>query len=351
MKLWPFSRTKKEIPGVQVRGFREIASVGGGINGDWPVSQIGDDADMWQNAWALTSRVRDLFRSNPLYQTYRETLWANVYGSEGIMLRSRVKEQEDRVIYTPEEKAAIRAYDARQDRVRSHFAKRDGREFTPTSRPWQGTNGSSRAQVKVGDPDIFARALIEKKWQEWQRAEFCDVRGTRNYKTLRQLRLIAAVRDGDFFIRLIRDPKVNKFGFSLQLINAEWCDRFANCTLRNGNVVRMGIEYEFGSWGLGSMEDFTTACQPAKSCTTRARLRPTAPARLLGWLPRFRKPGSSISMSLPRLWQHGSKRRKRDGFTATCSPKAEARPSLLIRKRVCRRSRWGRATSARCRGA
>jgi lambda family phage portal protein len=251
MKIWPFSRSKKEIPGVQVRGYREIASVGGGINGDWPVSQIGDDADMWQNAWALTSRVRDLFRSNPLYQTYRETLWANVYGSEGIMLRSRVKEQEDRVIYTPEEKAAIRAHDARQDRVRAHFAKRDGREFTPTSRPWQGSNGSSRAQVKVGEPDIFARALIERKWQEWQRAEFCDVRGTRNYKTLRQLRLIAAVRDGDFFIRLIRDPKVNKFGFSLQLINAEWCDRFANCTLQNGNVVRMGIEYEFGSWGLG----------------------------------------------------------------------------------------------------
>jgi len=253
MKIWPFNRSKKTTPGTHVRGFREIASVGGGINGDWPVSQVGDDADMWQNAWALTSRVRDLFRSNPLYQTYRETLWANVYGSEGIMLRSRVKEQEDRVVHSPEEKAAIRAHDARQDRVRSHFAARDGREFTPTSRAWIGTNGSSRAQVKVGEPDIFARALIERRWAEWQRAEFCDVRGTRNYKTLRQLRLIAAVRDGDFFIRMIRDPAVNKFGFSLQLINAEWCDRFANCTLRNGNVVRMGIEYENNSWGLGKV--------------------------------------------------------------------------------------------------
>ena len=251
MKLWPFSRSKKEIPGIQLRGFREIASVGGGINGDWPVSQIGDDADMWQNAWALTSRVRDLFRSNPLYQTYRETLWANVYGSEGIMLRSRVKEQEDRVVHSPEEKAAIRAYDARQNRVRQWAAERAGSNYEPQTRAWIGTNGSSRAQVKVGEPDIFARALIERRWAEWQRAEYCDVRGTRNYKTLRQLRLIAAVRDGDFFIRLIRDPKVNKFGFSLQLINAEWCDRFANCTLQNGNVVRMGIEYEFGSWGLG----------------------------------------------------------------------------------------------------
>ena len=79
----------------ETRGYHELSSVGGGVNADWGVSQIGEDADMWQNAWALTSRVRDLFRTNPLYQAYRETLWANVYGSEGIMLRSRVKEQEN----------------------------------------------------------------------------------------------------------------------------------------------------------------------------------------------------------------------------------------------------------------
>ena len=233
------------------RGFRELASVGGGINGDWPVSQIGEDADMWQNAWALTSRVRDLFRSNPLYQAYRETLWANVFGSEGIMLRSRVKEQEDRIVQNAGEKATLRAYDARIDRVRAYAAERSGNPFHPTNRPWIGTNGSSRAQVKVGEPDVFARQLIEKKWAEWQRAEYCDTRGTRNYKTMRQLRLISAVRDGDFFIRMIRDPRVNKFGFSLQMINAEWCDRLMNGTLENGNVVRMGIEYESSSWGLG----------------------------------------------------------------------------------------------------
>jgi hypothetical protein len=38
--------------------------------------------------------------------------------------------------------------------------------------------------------------------------------------------LINGVRDGDFFIRTVMDPKINSMGYTLQLISAEWCDRF-----------------------------------------------------------------------------------------------------------------------------
>jgi len=110
---------------------------------------------------------------------------------------------------------------------------------------------NSEPRIKIGMPDVFANQLIEDKWREWQRAEFCDLRGRRTYNTLRQLRLISAVRDGDFFIRKIRSPRVNKFGFTLQLINAEWCDRWLNGVMPNGNVVRMGIEYQQTAWGMG----------------------------------------------------------------------------------------------------
>ena len=71
------------------------------------------------------------------------------------------------------------------------------------------------------------------------------------YGELRQLRLISGARDGDIFIRHVRDPKVNKFGYAQQFINSEWCDHFYNGVLPNGNEVRMGIEYPKMSWGLG----------------------------------------------------------------------------------------------------
>jgi lambda family phage portal protein len=249
-----FRRTPKEI---ETRGLNALASIG---SADWPVSGATEDAEMWANSWALVARVRDLFRTNPLYIAYRETLWANLFGSEGIMLRSTVKEQEDRVIHTPEEERAIRYFEDRRNRVLEWCATKEGVEFKRQAflnvREASGNNGSRKerqATVKVGDPDIYARMRIESAWAEWQRKEFCDVRGTRSYRTIRQLRAISAVRDGDIFIRMIKSPGVNKFGFSLQLINGEFVDRFFNATLDNGNVVRMGIEYAWSPWGLGKV--------------------------------------------------------------------------------------------------
>ena len=239
------------------RGYREAASVGGGANADWQLSMLGEDSDVWQNAWALTSRVRDLFRTNSTFVSYRETFWANVYGSNGIMLRSTVKENEDRVVHSADEKAAIRLFEERRDRVREFIASKHGIEFKQRSfLDIQGTNGSRVATIKLGQPDVFARQIIERKWRDWQQAKYSDARGTRNYHTQRLLRGISAVRDGDFFIRMIRDMSAgfraqNPYGFTLQMINAEWCDRFYNGQLPNGNEVRMGIEYQQNSWGLG----------------------------------------------------------------------------------------------------
>lgn len=255
--MWPFNSapepkpSKPRKPRAKKRGFGELYNAKR-LLGDWQVTYQTEDAEVWTNIYALTSRVQDLFRTNPYYINYRDTLWANVLGADGIMLRSTVKEQADRVIFTPAEKAAIRLHEKRINRIREFFAKKNGREFEPLVMLREfGTNGSRVAKVQIGDPDIYARKVIETAWKEWQQKEFCDVRGARNYQTLRQLRLISAVRDGDIFIRLIRNPAVNKFGFSLQLINAMWCDHSLNFTAANGNQVRMGIEYEFREWGLG----------------------------------------------------------------------------------------------------
>lgn len=251
-KLGQFFTGTKDQP--MERGYSELLS-GAAVGKDWSQNYQTEDADMWQNRWALTSCIRDNFRTNPYYQSYRDTYWANVYGANGITCQSTVKEQEDRVIHTPDEKAAIREYERKRNELLEYVAKKEGREHIPFEHTRaigpSHLNGTRKAQVQVGEPDIFARKLIEAAWDEWQGMEFCDFRGTRNYKTMRQIRGISAVRDGDFFIRMIGDPTINKFGFTLQMINSEWCDHFYNETLANGNVVRMGIEYQFTPWGLG----------------------------------------------------------------------------------------------------
>jgi lambda family phage portal protein len=255
------AKPKSGSNGASEREFSTIAGRGS-ANQDWNPQLIGDDADLWQSAYMLTSRMRDLFKTNPIYVKYRELLWANIFGENGIMLRMKIKETEDRVVNSTDEKNALIAYEHRINRIRAWANEHsDNGQSGSDYRAYKLADAMERskpedilehkAKIQVGDADVFANLLIERAWARWQRAEFCDVRSRRNYHTLRQLRLINGVRDGDFFLRHIRDPKVNEFGYSLQMVSSEWCDRFYRDILPNGNVVVMGIEYEMNSWGLG----------------------------------------------------------------------------------------------------
>lgn len=253
------TKSKKIAPQQQERGYREQVAVGG-TNADWGINLLGEDADVWQNAWLLTARMRDLFRTNPLYTKYRELLWANVFGENGILLRNKAQETEDRIIHTPDEKLYLWKWEQKINKLRAHAEKKDGnpREQYRAFKLADALEKRSydvvierQAKVMVGELDLYANALIQRKWLDWQRAENCDTRGGMDYKTHRQIRLISAVSDGDCFIRMVSGKSVNKYGFALQIIGAEWCDRFYNTILPNGNVVRMGIEYQWQPWGIG----------------------------------------------------------------------------------------------------
>lgn len=263
MKLVPYIQSKlaKLLPKPKLRGYQDLVKRTG-QNADRIMQSLSDDADLWQNAYALTARVRDLFKTSTLYQKYRELIWVNCFGSNGHMLRMKITETEPRVIHTPDEKHALIAYEVRYNRLREHAAKMDGKDRCQY-RAYKLADAMERskpediltkkATIQIGDPDVFANQAFEKGWATWGRKEFSDMRGTRNYFQQCLLRLIGAVRDGDFFIRMIRDPKINKFGFTLHMISAEWCDRFLNTELPNGNVIIMGIEYEMTPWGLGKV--------------------------------------------------------------------------------------------------
>lgn len=256
----------------QERSYRELSAIGG-TNADWGVSQFSADSELWQNAYLLTARCRDLFRCNTTVIKYRDLIAANTFGSNGIMLRMLIQETENRVVYSPDQadpakKERMRdelfflaAREERVNRVLRHAEKLDGRsrENYRAMKLAEHINSRSlediqrgQAIVQVGQSDLYANSLFQLGWADWQRAEYADTQTSRHYNVIRQLRLWGAITDGDFFMRMVNVKSVNKYGFSLQLINAEWCDRFLNTILPNGNVIRMGIEYKFTPWGIGA---------------------------------------------------------------------------------------------------
>jgi lambda family phage portal protein len=228
-----------------VRSYGDLASQGG-VNSDWSTNAQSQDSQIWQNNAKIRQRLRDLFDGTAFFRKYREQLISNVFGDCGIRLRMKIKEEADKVVYMEDEKNLHLANLERMERIADYAARKIGVQRTKSMfARFDRASGT----VKAGALDLYANQLIERKWQEWQDAKYATMTGRFSYGEVRHLRMIAAARDGDFFIRLIRDPRpakensVNKFGFSLQLIHAEWCDYNFN-RVRKGdqNEIRMGVE-------------------------------------------------------------------------------------------------------------
>lgn len=249
---------KKATAALSERGFSEILA---GVGNDWAISGLQIDAEVFQHVFSMRAAMRDAWLTNPYLVKYREQLAANAFGSDGIMLRSKVKETEDRVVHSPDEKWALIAHEQRMQRLRDWAASQTGKSI-PAYRAYKLSDRLERsapddiqrgtAMIQVGAPDVYANQRIEAWWSEWQKAKYCDVRQRRTYNMLRQIRLWGAARDGEHWIRLVKDPRVNEMGFAVQTINAEWVDDFYNTTLENGNVIRRGVEYPFTPWGIGA---------------------------------------------------------------------------------------------------
>ena len=243
--LWRAFTGKK-----QERSYRDVLGLGNAYQ-DWIMSFASEDADLKNNHALLRERSRSLFKEGCYFQKYTEELWANVFGEDGLRLRMKVKEESDRVVYAPDEKSFLESEAQRLERIRDFVNRKLQRDggFALGGALFRSGYDRAKATVKAGALDLYACRLIEEAYREWQRPEFCTMAGDMTYNEVRQIRLLSAARDGDFFIRMIEvDPSVNKFGFSLQLINAEWCDHELNIDrLSNGNSIRMGVELD--GWG------------------------------------------------------------------------------------------------------
>jgi lambda family phage portal protein len=125
-----------------------------------------------------------------------------------------------------------------EDNVYDHH----GMTFSSLAGQWARKNG--RLVWQIDDAD---KRAIEVAFDEWKKNPFVTDDMTLNEGGRLTLRSMA--RDGDVFVKWVVDPSINKFGFALQLLEADMCDDYKNDLQRDlagkvGAQVRMGVEVD-----------------------------------------------------------------------------------------------------------
>jgi len=108
-----------------------------------------------------------------------------------------------------------------------------------------GPNGigiQNKAKDFNGVLDKLANDKIEEAWAEWGKKENCDISRELSWIDMQRLFIETVARDGEILVRKIR-PSDNKFGFSIQLLEADHLNENFNREIPNGNKIKMGIEF------------------------------------------------------------------------------------------------------------
>lgn len=240
---------KKRSTAQQSGGFS-----GGQINrqtGSWILSGLSADAEIRTHLPTLRYRCRDLERNSDYVRAFLEDTESNTLGSEGVLVQMKVKEEADRVVHDPSEKAFIQEFVARENARRKELRLKIVRRGLSEARAeeWRPDiallhrNGNRAMKVLKGQPDVYANDQIEKAWKRFGlKDNFTVTRETTRHEAERMW-LRSTARDGSCLVRKVKGFD-NEFGFSLQFIDMDWLDiNYNERRLENGNEVRMGKEY------------------------------------------------------------------------------------------------------------
>lgn len=155
---------------------------------DWATWTTSADLDLWADIYRLRARARRESQNNPLARKATKIFRKNVFGPDGIRLRAKVPMKKGK-----------------------------------------------KLNAKLNQQ-------IEYLFQQWGRRDTCTVQGTMSWKFVQGFSGVQTFRDGECFIR--RRYANNKFNFALQFLDPDQLDtNYYLYTLQNGNVIRMGIEY------------------------------------------------------------------------------------------------------------
>lgn len=182
------SARKVLVKRAPVRSFKAAAA--GRLQASWNPSGQSPDSAIRMGLRKMRNRSREQFYDNEYAKHFYRLLKSNVVGPEGIRLQSKVKD-------------------------------------------------------KDGSLDREANTIIESGWKKWGKRGSCDVTGKFSWVDILRLALENTARDGEVLVRKVRGFP-NAFGFAVQLIEADLLDETYSGQMNNGNIVRMGVE--FNAW-------------------------------------------------------------------------------------------------------
>lgn len=186
------------------------------------------DAEVRKDVAALRANARRLANDNPYMRRYLRTIGGQVVGPDGVVLQSQFKTA-------------------------------------------KGSLRSAWAQE------------IEAAWEEWGQRGTCTVCGRYSWTDVQRLWVRTAALDGEVFIRVVRGYR-NKFGFALQLLDADLLDHTLHRPAGNGiNAVVMGVEVD--SWGRPVAYHFTDPKDTAATYPRGRKIRIPADEILHGMDP------------------------------------------------------------------
>lgn len=100
-----------------------------------------------------------------------------------------------------------------------------------------------RSQKPNGELDLNINACLEKFWRMWGRRENCTIDGRLDWVRVQKIIVNTVVGSGEIFIRIVEGEHAGEWGFSVQLLDPLRVPiRMNNKRLKNGNIIRNGIE-------------------------------------------------------------------------------------------------------------
>jgi lambda family phage portal protein len=142
-----------------------------------------------------------------------------------------------------------------------------------------------RLQVKSesarGELASSVNTRIEQAWKRWGKPDQCTVTSQASMPYFQAQVVKTVARDGEAFIRRVRGYP-NRFGYALQLLDADLCDTGYDRVLPDGNEVRAGVEID--SYGKEVAYWLWTA-HPNDTVRSRERRRFSADDVLHLYLP------------------------------------------------------------------
>ncbi|MEW8508913.1 MAG: phage portal protein [Candidatus Thiodiazotropha sp.] len=130
---------------------------------------------------------------------------------------------------------------AREQGINNPYAKRFYTLLKTKVIGPRGPRHQNRAKLSDGEPDKIANTLIEEGWKDWSKVGVCDVTGRYSLIRFLHLWMETLARDGEVLVREVFGFE-NKFGYAIQILEADRLDRKLNAELTNGNTIRMGVE-------------------------------------------------------------------------------------------------------------